>query len=180
MTTPPTFVSGAILTAAQMNAIGLWQVSSTTVGSAVTTHVVSNCFSTDYVNYKLVINGMTGTDLGAALFLKPSATTGSTYFGNDVENVPGTASIAAVSSSNATSTGMWLGRISTSGIMGFEAVIYSPFLATTTNLTNAFAGRNYNGSGGTHDSNAASSTGFTLFVSAGTISAGTVKVYGIN
>ena len=180
MTTPPTFVSGAILTAAQMNSIGLWQVSNTTVGSGVTTHVVSSCFSTDYVNYKLVINGMTGTELEAALFLKLSGTSGSTYYGNDVENRASTASIYQVSASNGTSTGCWLGRISTSGVMGFEAVIYSPFLATSTNVTNSFAGRNYNGSGGTHDSNAASSTGFTLSVSAGTISAGTVKVYGFN
>ena len=180
MTTPPTFVSGAILTAAQMSAIGLWQVSNTTVGSAVATHVVSNCFSADYVNYKLVINGLTATDLEAALFLKLSGTSGSTYFGNDVENKVGTTSIYQVSSSNGTSTGCWLGRTSTSGVMGFEAVIYSPFLATSTNLTNAFAGRTYNGSGGTHDSNAASSTGFTLSVSSGTISAGTVKVYGFN
>ena len=179
MATPPVFTT-AVLTSAQMNAIGLWQVSSTTVGSGVATHVVSNCFSTDYVNYKLVINGLTATDLEAALFLKLSGTSGSTYFGNDVENRGSTASIYQVSASNGTSTGCWLGRTSTSGVMGFEAVIYSPFLATSTNVTNSFAGRNYNGSGGTHDSNAASSTGFTLSVSTGTISAGTVKVYGFN
>lgn len=180
MTTPPTFVSGAILTAAQMNSIGLWQTSSTTVGSAVSSHAVSSCFSTDYMNYKLVISGLTATDNGNVLYLKLSGTSGSTYFGNMIYNIPGTSSIGGVSSSNTSALGFFIATGSNSGVITIEATIGSPFLATSTNCIGNYAGRGYNGQFSHHDSNAASSTGFTIVPSAGTISAGTVKVYGYN
>ena len=61
MTTPPTFVSGAILTAAQMNSIGMWQVSSTTIAALSTTTSVSNCFSTDYLNYRVLFTATAAT-----------------------------------------------------------------------------------------------------------------------
>ena len=180
MTTPPTFVSGAILTAAQMNSIGMWQVSSSTVGSNVATHVVSSCFSTDYMNYKLVISGLTATDNGNVIYLKLSGTTGSTYFGNMIYNVPGTSAIAGVSAANGTSAGFFIGTGSNAGVITIEATIGSPFLATSSNCIGNYSGRSYNGQFSHHDSNAASSTGFTILPSSGTISAGTVKVYGYN
>ena len=61
MTTPPTFVSGAILTAAQMNSIGMWQTSSTTVAALSTTTSVSNCFSADYLNYRIIFTATVAT-----------------------------------------------------------------------------------------------------------------------
>lgn len=61
MTTPPTFVSGAVLTATQMSAIGMWQVSSTTVAALSTTTSVSNCFSTDYLNYRVLFTATAAT-----------------------------------------------------------------------------------------------------------------------
>jgi len=61
MTTPPTFVSGAILTAAQMSSIGMWQVSSTTVAALSTTTSVSNCFSADYLNYRVLFTATAAT-----------------------------------------------------------------------------------------------------------------------
>ena len=61
MTTPPTFVSGAILTAAQMNSIGMWQTSSTTIAALSTTTSVSNCFSTDYLNYRVLFTATVAT-----------------------------------------------------------------------------------------------------------------------
>ena len=61
MTTPPTFVSGAILTAAQMNSIGMWQTSSTTIPALSTTISVSNCFSADYLNYRVLFTATGAT-----------------------------------------------------------------------------------------------------------------------
>lgn len=55
MATPPTFTSGSILTAAQMNAVGLWKVSTTTfTGSSLV--AIDNVFTTDYDNYRIYIN----------------------------------------------------------------------------------------------------------------------------
>ena len=50
MATPPTFSSGSVLTAAQMNAVGLWLVKTQTVGTAVSSVSVTDVFSSNYDN----------------------------------------------------------------------------------------------------------------------------------
>ena len=60
MATPPVFSSGAVLTAAQMNSVGLWFVGSTTV-TGVTTGVLDGCFSSDFRDYLLVVDVTGGT-----------------------------------------------------------------------------------------------------------------------
>jgi len=54
MATPPTFSTGAVLTAAQMNAVGLWKVASTTFSGSSGVEI-QNCFSADYLNYKVYV-----------------------------------------------------------------------------------------------------------------------------
>ena len=67
MATPPAFSAGAVLTAAQMNAVGLWLVTPTSVAgtgvslsgatvsySAATTVSVNGCFTTDFKQYRIV------------------------------------------------------------------------------------------------------------------------------
>jgi hypothetical protein len=54
MATPPDFTSGAVLTAAQMNAVGLWKITSGTVTSGSSFDLTS-VFSADYDSYKLVL-----------------------------------------------------------------------------------------------------------------------------
>ena len=61
MATPPVFVSGAILTAAQMNAVGLWLIKTQTIGSAVSSVSITDVFSSDYDNYLIKITGMTAS-----------------------------------------------------------------------------------------------------------------------
>lgn len=53
MAVPPVFVSGQVLTAAQMNAIGLWEIqtASFTTSSAET----YTCFTSDYDNYRVLL-----------------------------------------------------------------------------------------------------------------------------
>jgi hypothetical protein len=54
MATPPTFSSGAVLTAAQMNKIGLWLVAGGTV-TAGSSFDLTSVFTSDYDSYKLVL-----------------------------------------------------------------------------------------------------------------------------
>jgi hypothetical protein len=73
MATPPDFVSGAILTAAQMNGIGMWKVTPTSVsgtgatisstGSVIVASGanavnIENCFTSDFSSYEVVISNM--------------------------------------------------------------------------------------------------------------------------
>ena len=51
----PSFSAGEVLTAADMNAVGLWLVSTTTIGTGVTSVPVNNCFSSNFKSYRIVI-----------------------------------------------------------------------------------------------------------------------------
>ena len=178
MATPPDFVAGNVLTAAQMNAIGIWEIKSDTIGTAVASATVTSAFTTDYQSYKIVASGITFSSAGAAVYLKLNNSTGSTYFGNLIYNLPGTASIGGVSSLNGSNLGFFVATGSSTGLNDFEVTVANPFTATTSNCFGTYAGRAYNGSVGTHDSNAASSTGFILAPSAGTMTGGTIRIYG--
>ena len=57
MATPPTFSSGAVLTAAQMNSVGLWLVAGGTVTSG-SSFDVNSCFTSDYDSYKIVLSNI--------------------------------------------------------------------------------------------------------------------------
>ena len=67
MATPPVFSAGAVLTAAQMNAVGLWLVKETSIGTAVSTTDVTSCFTSDFDNYRIDIAGPT-SNVGACAF----------------------------------------------------------------------------------------------------------------
>lgn len=177
MATPPDFVAGNVLTAAQMNAIGMWEIKSDTIGTAVASATVTSAFSTDYQTYKIVASGVSFSSLGTAVYLKLNNSTGSTYYGNMFYNVP-TSTTYSMSAANGSNLGFFVCTASTSGLVDFEATIANPFTATTSNCFGTYAGRSYNGSFGTHDSNAASSTGFILAPGAGTMTGGTIRIYG--
>lgn len=150
----------------------------TTIGTINTNVSVSSAFSATYDNYKIVATGFAATTIGAAAFIKLNNSTGSTYFGNMIYNVPTSSAIGGVSAANGTSNGFFAFTVSSTGTMSLEAMIDSPFLAVTSNCVGNYSGRNYNGQFSTHDSNAASSTGFTFAPSAGTMTGGTIRVYG--
>jgi hypothetical protein len=56
MATPPDFTTGQVLTAAQMNAVGLWHLKTVTLSTV--TNNVSNVFSSDYRAYRVVISDL--------------------------------------------------------------------------------------------------------------------------
>jgi hypothetical protein len=66
MATPPVFTSGAVLTAAQMNNVGLWLVSSGTI-TATTAGNFDDVFTSDYANYRITVNATTGASTAPAL-----------------------------------------------------------------------------------------------------------------
>ena len=177
-----TFVSGEVLTAADTNEYlgnaGLVYVTSATIGTTVSSVTVSNAFSATYTNYKIIVAGFGGSSSGSAAFFKLNNSTGSTYFGNLIYNLPTTSAIGGVSAINGSSNGFFVHTISTSGTMSLEAMIDSPFLAVTSNCVGNYSGRTYNGQFSTHDSNAASSTGFILGSTGVALTGGTIRVYG--
>ena len=57
MATPPVFTAGQVLTAAQMNKIGLWEVYPETAVTGVSTITRDGVFTSDFTNYLLIITG---------------------------------------------------------------------------------------------------------------------------
>lgn len=184
MATPPVFSAGAVLTAAQMNAVGMWLVKEVSL-SGVTTNI-DNVFSSDFDNYRIVmssLNNASTTSRIVSLRMRTSSDdTSANYYGH-IFYLYG-AAISGVVSQNAT-TSAEIFTISNSTPAGGSITldITGPNLA---NITNWY------GSKWNYQSNVATfvaanvygcmntSTQYTGFSVIGTTDAlsGKVRVYG--
>lgn len=171
--TYPTFVLGDKWEPADANAVGLWLVKTQAVAAGGTAFTVSNAFSTNYDNYRIIFSNIGGTS-GNSAFMTINGSAGATY--GWAGRFWGYAAAAGDGSGNNVNNGFWLGILGT----GFSGVVelQSPFLATSTRCQFQSSSGTYNSAGGGNDTNAASSTNFTVTLAAGTLTAGTVSVYG--
>lgn len=175
MATPPTFSVGSILTAAQMNAVGLWLVKSQTIGAGVSSVTVSDAFSADYDNYEVVYQ--TGdASATAALFVKFNNSAGATYSYGGGYTLFGTTSFVAEQENN-TTNGIRIGN-SNPDFSSCVFQVISPFLATPTHVMSQHADNQYFSVRGGRDSNAVSQTALTLVAPGSTLTGGTIRIYG--
>jgi hypothetical protein len=167
-------VDATLFTALGGDYPGLRLVKKQTIGSAVSSVVVTNAFSSAYNNYRIVVSDADASGGGTNVNITYNNATGSTYFwaGNFlIYNGTNTFSGANnIASSTVALTG-------TSNTTGFSTDIYNPFLVKRTTYTSQYSGSAYTGNMGGYESTAVSHTGFTL-AWAGTITGGTVYVYG--
>jgi hypothetical protein len=178
MPTPPDFSSGAVLTAAQMNAVGLWLVKTQTIGNAVSSVTVTGAFSADYDNYLVTVTGgVASTSASIGLRLGASATG---YYAGLVYLVYSAAAVSVIGTNNGSSFN-FVGAGTTSSLV-VNMQIMNPFNAKTTGISNAYIDSSTVGAGGTHNgfhNSAVSYTAFTLLAGAGTWTGGTIRVYGM-
>jgi hypothetical protein len=181
MATPPDFTAGQVLTAAQMNQVGLWLIASQTF-SAATSVAFNNVFSTDYEEYSLVVRYSTSSTNAVLYQNRLGTTDAASNYNNQLLIIDGTSVTAARSTGQ---TSLSLGS-STDGILGIATMrISGPFLAaptlfeiaTTRPVTVYTSVRGVNNMG--NHSTATSYDGFRLFTSTGTIT-GTATLYGYN
>jgi hypothetical protein len=178
MATPPVFTSGQILTAAQMNAAGLWLVKSQTIGSAVSSQAVTDAFTTDFDSYKIVISGGVASTT-ALLSCQLGATTTGYYFAHNFYTYAGS---TGASAGNNTTSFSRVGLGTTSILTGNFDLI-NPFTAKNTIINYSYVDARTNGeagAGGGFLNDTTSYTGFTLAISSGTMTGGTIRVYGYN
>lgn len=175
MATPPTFSSGAILTAAQMNAVGLWLVKSQTIGAGVTSVVVANAFSADYDNYLITVSGGT-TSANGGIGLQLNNSTGSTYL---LAGTYGNYGVNAGLGFYPAATVRWTDAL-VGGGSSYSGSIFlsSPFASrATTGWTDATSQSSFY-KFSLVDTSTNSSTGFTFTPISGTFTGGTIRVYG--
>jgi hypothetical protein len=174
----PSFSSGEVLRAADMNAVGLWLVKTQTVGTGVSSVTVTGAFSADYDNYKILYTGgshSAAQDIGLQL---GSTTTG--YYGARIALFYTSDTFNYARNNNSASFG-FVGTGSTVGAYcNFE--LLNPFTSTRTivnaptigNTSSAAVAGTYNG----FLDNSTSYTAFTIIPTGGTLTGGTISVYG--
>jgi hypothetical protein len=172
--TYPTFTNGQVLPASDLNAIGLWLVKSQAVGSGVSSVTLTGAFSTDYTSYKIVYSGgtaSTNTQIGLKL-----GATATGYYGGLIYNNVASPTPAGIADNNATSFSYSCGGNAIYALANLD--IHNPFLATYTMVNSINMSAINFGTYSGYLANTTSYTDFTLTPASGTLTGGTVCVYG--
>jgi hypothetical protein len=178
MATPPTFSAGAVLTAAQMNQLGLFLVKSQAVGTGVSTVTVTDAFSADFDNYKIIYSG--GSTSSAVLIGLQLVGSSTGYYGFFVLGSYNSPTVGGAGVNNLST--FQYGGVGTPSNAMIDADILNPFLAKTTGFTCSYmqhtattgSGGNFNG----FHNVASSFTDFVINAGAATFTGGTIRVYG--
>jgi len=148
-----------------------------TIGDAVSTVEVTGAFSSTYDNYKILINGgVCSADTFLTMILG-STTTG--YYWAAATTFYSSGAFVGTSTPNDVSFSRL--AVGTTASFNVEMTVMSPNLAKATAVNNAFTSlmtTGYAGFGSGFLNNTTQYTAFTLGLSSGTITGGTIKVYG--
>jgi hypothetical protein len=153
---------------------GLTLVKAQTIGSAVTSITVNDAFSADYDNYKILISGGVGSTTGTLRLQLGASTTGYNYIRNMYAFAGGAQTL------NTVQTGTIFDFVGNSRVTGSQVNIdlLNPFIAMYTyiyasSIQTSTAGYVL----GSHQVDS-SFTSFTISHSLGTMTGGTINVYG--
>lgn len=169
----PSFSVGETLRAADMNAVGLWLVKTQTVGSGVSSVTVTGAFSADYENYLVTFSGGT-MSTSTSIRLQLSGIT-SGYYGTFIYANFATLAITAAADNN-NSLFTYFGGGDTNGCGG-KMLLLAPNKSIPTRVE---AGPIHYGNffGTSVGAVAGVATGFVISPFSGTMTGGTIRVYG--
>lgn len=190
----PSFTTGEVLTAADMNAVGLWRVTGCTVSSAGgtaatasngvitigtnnTSVTVNNAFSADYSRYKITVNGGAGTAVIDLQMRLGSTTTG--YYGFLIYGNYNSTLVQGFGQNNTANFG-YAGTGSTD-TLSMNCELNDPFATKRTVITAQGAVPITTGAGSSYSgflNDNTSYTSFTILPTTGTLTGGTIRVYG--
>lgn len=177
----PVFASGDVLRAADMNAVGLWLVKSQSIGSAVSSFTVTSAFSADYDHYLILIN----TNSSTSSPVQANMTLGSTatgYYRTGIYMSYGSTTVTGVTDNNATSWTDVLRPHQNSTECYAQITLMNPYASRRTAIVSSSPNTSTNTStpvinvGMLNDTT--SYTAFTFTTNTGTLTGGSVRVYG--
>ena len=155
---------------------GLVHISRTTIGSAVSSVTLSNIFSADYDNYRILISGGSGSSNQFIQFSFPGAATAAYNYQIVYGAWNNTAS--ASGASGAVAYFPYMGTCTPTSLQGCVD-IQSPYLTEQTFLGSFYARPGHIGTVTANVLNDTSSyTGLTVAPASGTFSDGNIDVYG--
>ena len=155
---------------------GLRLVKKQTVGSGVSTVAVTAAFSATYENYVIVLSGIDASSADTNIYIAFPGSTGATYnsAGYAVSYAAGGGFTALANSS----TGLFAALTGSDNQTSATIQLYSPFATRFTSFASQNIGTNFVGFLNGQNRDASSHTAFDLFPSAGTLTGGTIYVYG--
>ena len=174
----PSFSVGEVLTAADMNVVGLWKINTTTAAGTSTDVNFQSLLTSSYTNYLVVARNVSASAGQLRLILLNGATPITTNYYGAMALAPWTGALSAQLQVN---NGAHYGLGFTNGAsfpLGFVVNIYQPQLAARTSFSHTgqcFWDGAANG-GGYHDA-ATSYNGFRIFHQSANVT-GTFDVYG--
>lgn len=156
---------------------GLRFIKKQTIGTGVASVSVSDAFSATYNNYKILVSGGTSSTTTTMLWYLNGITTGNyTTMAYSPFNA---ATVSGIAQPNA-SYFNWAGWATGSTVyMDFEC--QNPFTAKAKLGTSRFIEASTTGNAGAahyYNASTTSATGFTIYPAAGTLTGGTIYVYG--
>jgi hypothetical protein len=170
----PDFSPGEIWTAGAADSIGLWLIKTHTIGNAVSTVTVTDAFSSTYDNYLITING--GAASTASILRMTLGATVTNYYYSLIFSTWS----ATLLSEGATNALLWTGvGFGTTTGLQMSATLYNPQRATPTTMTSQRVTTAEAGLVSGYLNNTTQYTAFTITPSTGTLTGGTIRVYGI-
>jgi hypothetical protein len=151
---------------------GLKLIHTQTIGTAVSSITVSDVFNATYDHYKILVTGGTHTGVNSLRVQFNNETSGTNYYGAGDTVIFSTGNQSVIWDNN-------VARFNNAGFYNdMDVDVYNPFLERRTCIhgpiyTNVAAGT-YTG----YTLNSISNTGFILSLSTGTMTGGTIFVYG--
>lgn len=156
---------------------GLVYVKQQTIGTGVSSVTVSSAFSSDFDNYKIIVSGG-ATNTNTALTLQLGSSTANYYF--SLIYVTYSVGTVAGLAGNGT-TGFTYAGVGTTDNIILDVDVLLPYAAKPTAITGNYMETRTGGSSGTmsgfHNSST-SYTSFSILSSSGTMTGGTIRVYG--
>jgi hypothetical protein len=180
----PDFSPGEVLTAAAMDSIGLWKIASGTLSTATTDFV--GCFTSDYTNYRIIIDGLSFSATGTLHYRMLSGTTPATGATDYQHSYTGLTVGGAAS--NANNAGTDIGNFGTlnigannlpicsvaADILNPQTALRTLVISSTVLHPSALANRN----GMSYHNVAASYDGIRISTFTATTVSGNVTIYG--
>ena len=173
----PVFSPGDVLNASDMNAVGLWLIKTQTIGTTVSSVTVSDAFSADYDYYHVVTSGGVASTSLTLLLTLGSTTTGYRFSATGHRYDTG----ASTSDFSASATSFGRAGVGTTDSLSGSWWLQNPFNTKyTVYRTQQIPLADNQGplTGGGFLGDTTSYTAFTLTTSTGTITGGTIRVYG--
>jgi hypothetical protein len=162
-----------------VGASGLTLISATTIGTTVSSVTVSNAFSSTYDNYLITVNGGVASTNNSLVMTLGATTTGYYYVGLSL-TYNASPTFVGLGGVNAAS---WADMVrGSANSLNGQIYVYDPFAAKNTHF-NSIGSRSdtagsLNSLGG-YLANTTSYTAFTLTTNSGTVTGGTIRVYGL-